>query len=431
MLAATNSLSERREQAVDLVRHRLLWFNRQRSVRGLAMYQVSRSGGFAPCLSITVLPFMLLQPRCFCAAVIVLNVLGIVCSGLAQEPRLDRWNLMEFRAAPGVTEPVRDISQWNERRKEILKGMTEVMGPLPGNERRVDLDVQILEETDLGSYIRQRITYQSEPDSRTPAFLCIPKEVLAGKLATPAVLCLHPTDNQVGHGVVVGLGGRENRQYASELAQRGYVSLAPSYPQLANYWPNLGELGYVSGTMKAIWDNSRGIDLLESLTYVDLTRGVAAIGHSLGGHNAIYSAVFDDRISIIVSSCGFDSYLDYKGGAESVWYFGKGWCQTRYMPRMSNYRGRLEQIPFDFPELIGAIAPRQLFVNAPLGDSNFQWESVDRCVAAARPVYRLLSGNNDTSQLLQVEHPDAPHDFPTEQREAAYATIDRVLRPGG
>jgi hypothetical protein len=177
--------------------------------------------------------------------------------------------------------------------------------------------------------------------------------------------------------------------------------------------------------MKAIWDNSRGLDLLASLPYVDDSRGFGAIGHSLGGHNAIYTAVFDERISVLASSCGFDSYLHYYDGNERVWYFGKGWCQIRYMPRLSNFRNKLEEIPFDFHELLGALAPRPVFVNAPLHDSNFRWMSVDECVRAARPVYSLLGGQGN----IDVRHPDCGHDFPDDMRAAAYQFIDRVLRP--
>src|SRR5690606_26627189 len=129
--------------------------------------------------------------------------------------------------------------------------------------------------------------------------------------------------------------------------------------------------------------------------------------------------VFDSRISVIVSSCGFDSFLDYYDGDVNNWYFGKGWCQIRYMPNLSNYRGRLEEIPFDFPELLGALAPRPLYVNAPLSDSNFRWQSVDACVAAAKPVYRLLGGEGN----VIISHPDCNHDFPDQQREEAYQTI--------
>lgn len=342
----------------------------------------------------------------------------------ASAQRLDRDNLLQYRDAKGAIRPVKTAADWQHRRNEIVKAMQTVMGPLPGADRRCDLDVRIEKEEDAGKYVRRLITYQPDTASRVPAWLCIPKDVIAGKAKAAAVLCLHPTDNNVGHDVVMGLGGRAGRQYAAELAERGYVTLSPAYPHLANYWPNLGKAGFVSGTMKAIWDNSRGIDLLETLPYVDNSRGFGAIGHSLGGHNAIYTAVLDQRISVLASSCGFDSYLDYMDGAERVWFFGQGWCQIRYMPRLSNYRGRLKEIPYDFQELLGALAPRPFFVNAPLKDSNFRWKSVDRCADAARPIYNLLGAEGK----LVIRHPDSDHNFPEDMREEAYRTIDSVLR---
>jgi glucuronyl esterase-like protein len=351
-------------------------------------------------------------------------VFAFSLTAAAEPPRLDRNNLLQYRDADGNVQPATTPAQWQQRRTEILRGMQEVMGKLPGDDRRVPLDLEVIEEVDAGTYVRRLIIYQSEPESRTPAYLCVPKDVLAGDRKASAVLCLHPTDSKVGHKVVVGLGGRAGRQYAAELAERGYVTLSPSYPHLADYYPNLGGLGYVSGTMKAVWDNIRALDLLASLDFVDDSHGFGAIGHSLGGHNAIYTAVFDERITVVASSCGFDSYLDYYDGAERVWLFGAGWCQIRYMPRLSNYRGRLEEIPFDFHELLGALAPRPLFVNAPLHDSNFRWKSVDACAAAALPVYELMGGEGN----LVIKHPDCDHNFPDEMREEAYEVIDAVLR---
>jgi len=352
-------------------------------------------------------------------------LLGCSLPAIGETVRLDPNNLLQYHNGNGQVRPVETPEHWQKRRLEILEGVQVVMGKLPDDERRVALQIEVKESVDLGSYVRRLVTYQSDPDSRTPAYLCVPKQALSGERRAQAVLCLHPTDMKVGHKVVVGLGGKSGRGYASELAERGYVTLSPAYPHMANYWPNLGELRYVSGSMKAIWDNSRGLDLLASLPYVDDSRGFAAIGHSLGGHNAIYTAVFDQRITVLASSCGFDSYPDYKGGKKDNWYFGKGWSQIRYMPRMANYRGEFEKIPFDFQELIGALAPRPFFVNAPLGDGNFQWKSVDACAAAAGPIYKLLGGETN----LIVKHPDCGHDFPQEMREAAYKVIGSVLRP--
>ena len=131
------------------------------------------------------------------------------------------------------------------------------MGKLPGKEKRCPLDVKIEEEKDCGKYVRRLITYVSEPGSRVPAYLLVPKDLLKGNRKSPAILCLHGTDNIVGHGTVVGLGKNANRNYASELAERGYVCLAPNYPLLAKYQPDVKKLGWESGTLKAIWDNIR------------------------------------------------------------------------------------------------------------------------------------------------------------------------------
>ncbi|MGB8166107.1 MAG: hypothetical protein WCF18_01360 [Chthoniobacteraceae bacterium] len=357
------------------------------------------------------------------AFVTILAFCRIAAAADLKDGQLDRDKLLNYLDASGKVVPVKTVEDWSQRRASILAAMQEIMGPLPGNEKRCALDVKLAEEVDCGSYVQRLISYQSEPGGRTPAYLLIPKDILAGDRKAAAVLCLHPTSADLGHKVVVGLGGKPNRDYARELTLRGYVTLAPSYPHLANYQPDLKALGYESGTMKAIWDNIRGLDLLESLPYVK-QGGIGAVGHSLGGHNAIYTAVFETRIKAVVTSCGFDSYRDYYGGDPKRWQSGQGWCQERYMPRLSNYAGRLPEIPFDFPELVGALAPRVVFINAPLRDANFNWQSVDRVVASAAEVFRLFG----KAENLIVEHPDSEHDFPSAMRDKAYQVLDRVLK---
>ena len=175
--------------------------------------------------------------------------------------------------------------------------------------------------------------------------------------------------------------------------------------------------------MKAVWDNIRGLDLLELLPFVR-HGGFGAIGHSLGGQNAVYTAVFDPRLKVVVSSCGLDSYLDYYSEKPEMWQPDQGWTQERYMPRLAEYRGHLADIPFDFHELIGALSPRVCYLSAPLRDSNFKWPSVDAIVTAASAVYRLYGA----PQNLIVEHPDCDHDFPAAARHHAYELFDEYLR---
>ena len=162
----------------------------------------------------------------------------------------------------------------------------------------------------------------------------------------------------------------------------------------------------------------RAVDLLQSLSEVDAEH-IGCIGHSLGGHNTIFVAVFDTRLKVMVSSCGFNSFFKYYGGDL------KGWSHKGYMPRIADMYGKdPNQMPFDFAELVAALVPRVFFVNAPINDSNFELSGVKDCIDAATPVYALLRAKH---RLVDV-YPDAEHDFPPDVWEAAYAFVDEVLK---
>ena len=124
--------------------------------------------------------------------------------------------------------PIDSVESFESKiRPELLACMQRAMGPLPGKEKRCDLDVQVTEETDCGDYIRRFISYQSEPGSRVPAYLLIPKRVLEKGRKCPGVLCLHQTHPE-GQKVVVGLGNSPNDEYGIELVRRGYVCIRAS-----------------------------------------------------------------------------------------------------------------------------------------------------------------------------------------------------------
>src|SRR5882762_713630 len=129
-------------------------------------------------------------------------LLGLLACGspaaFPGEPkRLDSFDVLSFHVTESESEPAVAPAQWLKRRREILLAMQDVMGPLPGANKRCPLEVRVEEETDCGSYVRRLISYASEPGARTPAYLCIPKAALNGQPA-PAFLCLHPTENSVG-----------------------------------------------------------------------------------------------------------------------------------------------------------------------------------------------------------------------------------------
>lgn len=290
------------------------------------------------------------------------------------------------------------------------------MGPFPNPAKRVALDVKVLEEVKLeGGLLRRKLTYQSDATDRVAAYLFLPEASAKAKL--PAILCLHQT-TKLGKAESAGIVDNP-KQYALHLAQRGYVAFAPDYPSFGDSKYDFDPRhGYASGTMKAIWDNVRAVDLLESLPEVDATR-LGVIGHSLGGHNSLFTAVFDERLKAVVSSCGFTPFHDYYGGKVA------GWTSDRYMPRIRDvYGNNADRLPFDFYEILGALAPRGFFSNSPVRDSNFDIAGVRKAFAKAADIYAL----HDAPSRLKLATPDAPHDFPEAERQAAYAWLDEVIK---
>ncbi|WP_397571412.1 alpha/beta hydrolase [Schlesneria sp. T3-172] len=332
----------------------------------------------------------------------------------------DHSNLLVVRSKAGNERPVKTRADWKERLTHIRENMQIVMGPLPDESRRVPLDVEVLSEDITDKYIRRKIKFTPEPDDRVPAWLLIPKGIASNE-RRGAMLCLHQTNN-VGKDEPAGLGGLKSLYYAHELAERGFVCIVPDYPSFGEYPYDFKKQGahYTSGSMKAIWNNIRAVDLLESLPQVDQKR-IGVIGHSLGGHNALFTATFDERLKAIVTSCGFTPFHDYYKGALV------GWTSDRYMPRIRDiYQNNADKVPFDFYEILAGLAPRAVYSNSPLHDSNFEVEGVRKAFQKATDVYKLF----DAVDELKLVTPDAPHEFPDAQRREAYQWLEDRLMPG-
>lgn len=314
---------------------------------------------------------------------------------------------------------------WEQRRASILRNLERVMGPLPQREGLPSVAVRVLEQKELASgTMRQHIEVdvatleqnRNGVNEWMRAYLFLPKE--SRKEVQPAVLCLHQTV-PIGKEEPAGMGGSVNLHYALELAERGYVTLAPDYPSFGEYHFDFKtQPQWLSGSMKAIWNNMRCLDLLQQLPQVHGQK-LGCIGHSLGGHNTIFTSFFDKRVSVAVTSCGFTRFHKYYGGNL------KGWTSDRYMPKIATeYQNDPDKVPFDFPELIAGIAPRGFFTSSPVRDDNFDVTGVKESIAQADKIYRLMQAGD----RLQAIYPESAHDFPPDARQQAYQFIDSVLR---
>lgn len=326
----------------------------------------------------------------------------------------DHFDVLRVTREQGDSFEARTSEDWEPRRQHIRAAMERVMGPLPNPARRVALDVKVLDEVTLdGGIVRRHLSYQSDATDRVAAYLLMPPS--ASNAKRPAMLCLHQTSRD-GKAEPVGVAGNPDLHYALELAQRGYVTLAPDYPGFgeSNY-DFSPEHGYASGSMKAMWDNIRAVDLLETLPEVDASR-IGVIGHSLGGHNAMFTAAFEPRLKAIVSSCGFTTFR--KDDLPS-------WTGKSYMPRIqSKFNNEASLLPFDFHEVITTFAPRPFLAIASQQDSDFDVSGVREVMTAAGKVYQLFEAEGN----LKSRYPAVPHSFPDEERKAAYDWLDEVLK---
>lgn len=331
----------------------------------------------------------------------------------APKPTISHRNLRVYQDATGE-HLIKTPADWAKRRAACLEGMQQAMGKLPDRSHLPPLDVQISETFEAPTFTRYKLSFAADQGDRVPCYLFVPKG-LNGK-RVPGILALHQTTN-IGKMEPAGLGPSENKHYGLELAKRGYVVLVPDYPSFGDYDYDFKADAYTSGSMKGIFNHMRCVDLLVSRPEVDPAR-IGTIGHSLGGHNAMFVGMFDERIKVIVSSCGWTPFHHYYGGKL------EGWTSDRYVPSIRDeFKLDADRVPFDMYEIVASFAPRAFFSVSPLHDDNFDVEGVRAVIAEAQPIYDLLGA----SDKLQVRYPNSEHDFPPAERFESYAFIDRIL----
>ncbi|MDF2657817.1 MAG: dipeptidyl aminopeptidase, partial [Paenibacillus sp.] len=195
---------------------------------------------------------------------------------------------------PKLLDSITDKTAWEAKRAALKERWLDLIGGVPAS---VPLRYDILSETAEERHDRLHLRYDTVDGDTVTAYLLVPKgaaEPGAGKL--PAMMALHPTANE-GKGDVATSLGRDNRRYGAELADRGYVVLAPDtitageriYEGAPAYQtaPFYEQNPAWTAVGKMIADHRQGLDLLASLDYVDSGR-IGAIGHSLGGYNAFF-----------------------------------------------------------------------------------------------------------------------------------------------
>jgi len=302
-------------------------------------------------------------------------------------------------------------------------------GPMPPR-GRVNLRVDSERKWSwFDGYLEQHVTYEGEPNERIPAYLLIPNK---GSPPFPAVVAHHQcyVDCDVGKEAVVGKAYlRPDQAFGFELVNRGYVVLAPDSINCGERNVNgvreqgvrdktkcwsavMNHLSVGSFYLKHLYDSTRAVDLLESLSFVDHDR-IGMIGHSLGAGTTFWTMAYDTRVKAGVVSCHF------LGGLSDG-----GWGHFYKAPRSGIY----------YHEMLGMMPPRALLATrgereTPLGPEDLQSTEEERSVLRwafdyGRLFCRLYGVSEERVQVRVFE---GGHEFPKDEREHAYHWLDTVL----
>jgi dienelactone hydrolase len=301
--------------------------------------------------------------------------------------------------------PPADYRAWREQFEGRLRGL---LGPTPDP---VPLEPEVLEAVDCGSYVREKVVFDTERYCSVVAYVLVPATATAGS-PRPAVLAAH------GHGRgkadICGVCADQeqadavralNYDYAVQFAEAGYVVIAPDWrgfgerlsppewarqgrdPCNVNYMAH-GYLGHHLLTLQ-IWDGMRCVDYLQQRPDVQPDR-IGVAGLSFGGTMTTYLAALDQRLRVACIS-GYLSTVKH----DAMTMRGlANFCGSQYMPGLLTIG--------DIPDVAGLIAPRPLVVEMGEADQCFVIDDMVRAFDHLRAIYDAAGAGD---RLVSDRHP--------------------------
>lgn len=363
-----------------------------------------------------------------------------------EPPPQYRSDLGEFRSpflfADGTR--VQTPADWQRRRKEILSAWHAIMGPWPPliANPRVDVINTTRRENITQRQLRMEIALGGE---MVEGLLLVPDDQ-APERKLPAVLVVY-YDAETGAGL-----GAPGRDYAWQLAKRGFVALSIGKPNAQidlattnkpRTDPYLGPAGQpvrVQPLSDLAYAAANAHTVLAQRREVRPDR-IGIVGHSFGGKWAMFASclydkfgcavwsdpgiVFDERDRRKQNPSGSVNYWD-------VWYLGfepgavadpKNAGPFRKLPaegqpRTGAYQALVEG-GHDLVELHALMAPRPFLVSGGTADLPERWTALNHAIA----VNKLLGYDHRVAMTARDGH--APTEAANEQ---VYRFFDWCLK---
>lgn len=305
-----------------------------------------------------------------------------------------------------------------QRGATIRKHLLRWVGGLPSE--RTPLNLRRTGVIERAEYRVEKIVFESQPAFYVTATLHVPKR---GSGPFPAVL--QPT----GHSLAAKARGLY-QSLAAGLAMNGFVVL--TYDPLGQGERRIffdqdlrdskvggttvehqmvGVQSLLAGESLArymIWDGMRGIDVLQSLPYVDRER-IGVSGCSGGGTLTAYIAALDDRVKVAAPSCYITSWEDQLQGT------GPQDAEQQFPDQLRD--------GVDHGDLILAFAPRPYLIAATTEDF-FPIEGARKTFTDMKRIYDRFGAEDSVALFVGP----GGHGMRADTRGAVYAWMNRWLR---
>jgi hypothetical protein len=238
--------------------------------------------------------------------------------------------------------------------------------------------IEYLEKEQREGITQHHVRIEVAPKLTTDdAYLLLPE----GKGPFPAVVVVF-YDAKTG----VGLGKAEQRDFALQLAKRGFVALSlGSDPN--TYYPDKANCQVQPLSFHA-YEAANCYNLLANLEQVDPKR-IGIVGHSYGGKWAMFASCLYDKFACAAWSDPGIVFDEKRANVNywEPWYLGyekdrerKPGIPTEQNPRTGPYKKMIEA-GHDLHELHALMAPRPFLVSGGAEDQPERWKALNHAVA--------------------------------------------------
>ena len=314
--------------------------------------------------------------------------------------------------------------EWDSIRERLKARIMQTFGTPPVELLPFKNEFKELERYTANGFLHIKIKYHVFAEEWAYGLLIFPKDFKEGDRAK-AVLTIHGTNGAKGKLGVCDPVNVPRRAYATELAERGFITFSPDQYGFGEAMNDEAERLAVESFYKRYpnWSLScrrvlghiRALDVLDQLDCVEHS-GYGVIGNSLGGQASFYIAAFDERIKAAVVSTGISPNVTnvYRDLTR----------KEALEPGVTEYIRKKGKTPWELNEMLSLCAPRAVLCLEPFNDPYNPYTSVTiDCIKSAWSVYNLLGRPDALSMYI---HGDG-HDTTDVVRRFAYDWLAKYM----